>query len=161
MNPNGPIALGLGNDQRSLVGLRDNKVEFGLLLLAVLVCTGCGGAPSSVSGTVTLDGKPLAGSESTRATVMFYPVSSGAPAAALTDANGKYTLATGSQAGLNPGTYAVVISATESKPPSDQGQAPPKRLITPEKYADPERSGFRVDVELGRNVFDFELVSEE
>jgi len=64
-----------------------------------IACIGCGGGSkydmASVSGTVTLDGKPLG-----NATVLFSPVASGGSDAGpsstgVTDATGRYTLKSG------------------------------------------------------------------
>jgi hypothetical protein len=91
---------------------------------------------------------------------MFYPESGGAPAAAITDSQGRYQLATGAKVGLEPGNYAVVISATESTSSEGNGDSPKKRVITPAKYADPKQSGFHAEVKPGSNTFDFDMRSK-
>ena len=68
------------------------KVRYAVPYLMVVVLaastTGCGNRGlGQVSGTVTLDGAPVAD-----ATVMFTPLGGGRPAAGVTDASGKYTL---------------------------------------------------------------------
>ncbi len=140
-------------------GIRCQAVMCLIFLMTTgALLTGCGGGPSSVSGNVTLDGQPLAGKDQTRVTIMFYPESGGAPAAALADEYGGYSLATGAQKGLAPGNYVVIIAATESTPAAAGGM-PGKRMITPAKYADPKQSGFHAEVKPGRNTFDFDLKS--
>jgi hypothetical protein len=134
--------------------------RFSSVLLLTAVLTGCGDGSASVSGRLTLDGQPLAGSNQVRATVMFYPESGGAPAAALADEQGRYRLATGARMGLAPGNYLVVISATESEPSTSEADTPKKRVITPAKYADPKQSGFRAEVKPGNNTFDFDMQSK-
>jgi hypothetical protein len=129
-------------------------------LFLTVVLTGCGGSASSVSGTVTLDGRPLGGSQSVRVTVMFYPESGGAPAAARADARGGYVLSTGAQQGLASGNYVVAISANEVIPPKVEGGMPGMRALTPQRYADPAQSGLRAEVKPGRNTFDFDLKSD-
>ena len=80
----------------------------GLAMLLATIASGCGpGNPlgrKAVSGTVTLDGAPLAAGS-----IMFEPQGSQGAlgGAAITD--GKYAIAT--QGGLPPGTYLVRISA--------------------------------------------------
>ncbi|HJZ58381.1 MAG TPA: DUF4198 domain-containing protein [Gemmataceae bacterium] len=83
-------------------------VRPGLLGVPLLVAAlGCGGGPykvAPVSGTVTLDGKPLA-----NAWVTFMPVGTkdnpdpGPTAAGKTDAQGKFTLA------IEPGRPGAVV----------------------------------------------------
>ena len=130
-------------------------------LIMAVVLTGCGSGRSSVSGTLTLDGKPLAGSENVQVTIIFYPESGiGAPAAAMADQDGRYAVSTGSQAGLAPGNYAVALSATEYGTTNTAGGMPAKRVLTPARYANPKQSGLRAEVQPGRNTFDFDLQSD-
>jgi hypothetical protein len=131
----------------------------GFALLPVVVLSGCSDGSANVSGRLTLDGQPLAGNNRVRATIMFYPESGGAPAAALADESGRFQLATGAKVGLAPGGYAVVVSATESGPAAPGSESAKKRVITPARYADPKQSGFHADVKPGSNTFDFELNS--
>jgi hypothetical protein len=129
-------------------------------LVAMFLLTGCGSDLASVSGTLTLDGKPLARTENTNVTIMFYPESgSGAPAAAMTDESGQYELTTGSQQGVAPGKYVVTLSASQFDPPSPEGGPPGRRFLTPVRYASPGESELRADVEPGSNTFDFDLKS--
>ena len=123
--------------------------------------SGCGDGLANVSGQVTLNGSPLAGSDTVRGTVYFFPEGgTGAPAVGLVDGEGEYALSTGSKGGVSPGAYVVTVSATELIPPKIAGEAPGGRAITPRRYADPSQSGFRVDVAPGSNVFDFALEGE-
>jgi hypothetical protein len=78
------------------------------VVLAVLA-GGCGrGGSVPVTGTVTLDGKPLDG-----ATVVFSPEkgTAGTGGTGLTDTNGKYAIANqDGKRGLPPGRYRVMVS---------------------------------------------------
>jgi hypothetical protein len=142
------------------IGLKKIVREFGVVALLILaLVTGCGGSSSSVSGTVTVDGKPLIGSETVLVTVMFYPESSGAPAAARLDESGQYELSTGSQEGLPPGNYLVAISAKEIVGPSS-GESTNMRNLAARRYASPKTSGFKAEVKPGANTFDFDLKSD-
>jgi hypothetical protein len=132
------------------------KLRWGLL--AVCVLTGCGRAPASVSGKLTLDGKPLAGSNQMRVTIMFYPEAGGAPAGAVADEQGRYQLATGAQVGLAPGSYTVLVAATESAPTAKEGMSK-KRIVTPAEYMDAKKTKLRAEVQPGSNTFDFDLKS--
>ena len=80
-----------------------NKVAFLALLTLVAGLAGCGAPTSTVSGTVTLDGSPMAG-----LIVAFTPLQGGAPAAATTDSSGKYTVVTA------PGKYKVAITTEKT-----------------------------------------------
>lgn len=129
-------------------------------VMTSIVLTGCGNGLSSVSGTLNLDGTPLARTDNVNVTIMFYPESgSGAPAAAMADETGRYVLSTGSQESLAPGSYVVTLSATEFTPPTAAGGMPNRRVLTPARYANPKQSGLRAEVKPGRNTFDFELSS--
>jgi Domain of unknown function (DUF6795) len=83
-----------------------------LLLIASclsLIAVGCGGGgtPVPVSGTVTLDGKPVVG-----AVVTFHVLGDdkdGRLASGLTDRTGMFHLKSGSEDGVRPGEYKVVI----------------------------------------------------
>src|SRR5690349_19597689 len=74
---------------------------------ASLVLSGCGNGLAKVSGKVTIDGQPVDGSKGNAfVMVQFVPVGGkGANGAGLADENGRYTVATGSQAGVWPGEY--------------------------------------------------------
>lgn len=137
------------------------------LILACLMATalstfvGCGNGMATVSGQVTLNGEPLAGGNDIRGTVYFFPEGgTGAPAVGLLDEDGRYRIQTGSQRGVQPGAYLVTISASQLIGTRVEGVPPAGRVITPRKYADPSKSGFRVDVASGSNEFDFEMVGE-
>jgi hypothetical protein len=131
------------------------------LVSCLLGAVGCGNGLSSVSGTVTLDGAPLAGGAGVDASVGFYPDGQpGAPGIGYLDSNGHYKLMVGSQEGIAPGKYAVAISATKIIMPKEKTGTPGGVPITPRKYADSRQSGFRADVQSGSNTFDFDLSSK-
>lgn len=153
---------------------------------------GCGdGGPKTypVSGTVTLDDKPLAG-----ATITFFPDSGNNPAATLSDAQGKYAMSTRKQGdGAVTGSYTVTvtkyqrgpeenpygnnvppepveqtpeaISAAYGKgfkgpPKGNAAKAPKEWNDVPDKYADMAKSGLKFTVEAKPNTFDIKLSSK-
>lgn len=131
------------------------------LMSCALGLVGCGNGLSSVDGTVTLDGAPLAGGAGVKASVGFYP--DGQPGAAgigILDSDGHYKLMVGSQEGIPPGKYTVAISATRIIMPKEPTGTPGGEPITPRKYADPRQSGFHADVQPGSNTVDFSLNSK-
>lgn len=81
------------------------KSCFYIVLSLVLFTVGCGPNLSPVTGTVTLDDKPVE-----NAIVSFVPVEGGTSASGTTDANGKYTLVCVEGVGVAPGTYRVSIA---------------------------------------------------
>lgn len=125
-----------------------------LILFATIaaICGGCSDGRSSVSGSVTLDGQPLTKTDNRTVTIMFTPEAGGAPASALVDESGSFTLHTGAKAGLDPGKYVVTLAAVEV---SSTG----KRLVAPERYGDPTKSDLRAEVKPGSNDFEFDLTS--
>lgn len=144
--------------------------------LSLILCVGCGSAevdkftskrPKTfpVSGTVKLNGQPVAG-----ATVIFAPDPAGTPnsiaASAVTDASGNYSLrAYPPVKGAVPGKYKVAISKMELPPSAATGPnahdappPPPLKSLIPENYADPKKSGLTADIpEGGRNDLHFDL----
>ena len=83
----------------------------------------------------------------------------GAASAGTIDESGHYMLMTGSQAGVEPGSYLVGVAAKQIVPPAKPDGMPQARLITPRKYAIVTESGFRADVKPGSNTLDFALSS--
>ena len=143
---------------------RRRAMGWALALVRVWVA-GCGEpgtAPTGkVTGTVTLDGTPIDG-----VGVTFLP-EEGRPASGVTDASGQFTLSTFETGdGAVPGRHKVAIGEQpdESEPmpgtPEAANWKPPEARF-PERYSDPEKSGFEAQVESGKsNTFTFEMVSE-
>jgi len=117
---------------------------------------GCGGGDTpklgTVTGTVTLDGKPVEG-----ASIQFEPVSSGLPTAfGRTDAAGKYELwySRGNK-GASLGEAIVRIQAFQDAD-EDSGQKKRPEII-PVKYN--AQSDLKVEVKRGAQTHNFELKS--
>jgi hypothetical protein len=136
--------------------------------LVSVVLAGCGSPGDNlprepVSGTVTLDGKPLE-----RGTISFQPDSALPTAAAVPITAGSYSMARAE--GLVPGTYRVLISSTPPAvvtidpttgmpPPPGKPTPPPKELL-PAKYN--ASSTLSAEVKAGAaNRFDFALETAE
>jgi hypothetical protein len=116
---------------------------------------GCGtNRPETVplDGTVTLDGKPLAG-----AGVLLMPERGGRPATGTTDEAGHFRLSTfepGDGALLGKHTVTVIKRVMTGVIVGEDGmmgvEAPggaKTQWITPPRYADPKTSGLAVDVQ--------------
>jgi len=137
----------------ALVSLFAPLVPF--VLLFILGCGSKFGA--EVRGVVSNDGQPLP-----LGTVAFHPVASGTPAYGTIQADGSYTVRTGSQPGLPPGEYIVTVVAREPNTQRSEGGGPPEpgKLLTSSKYTEKNTSGLRITVTKGRNDFPIDLISE-
>ena len=132
---------------------------WGLCLGVTLLMTlGCGGATDQpdlgdVSGTVTLDGKPLPD-----ATITFQPAD-GRPSFGKTDSSGKYTLQyTVNASGAKIGKHSVIITTAYSIEGDDgESKEIPEKL--PAKYSTSETE-LTADVKAGPNTFDYNLSSK-
>jgi len=109
-------------------------------------------------GTLTLDGKPLAGAivslhRFNKETEKFAYVCDG-----LTDAGGRFQVSTyGRFDGAPAGEYAVTV--TKSGKGYDRGDGEVKTLL-PETYATPGESPLKVTVKAGSNEAAFEMTSK-
>ncbi|QDT55260.1 hypothetical protein Pan44_33030 [Caulifigura coniformis] len=136
-----------------------------LLVTSVLVSQflGCGSSGpelASVTGVITLDGKPLP-----KVGVVFRPLGSGAsPAYGGTNRDGKYTLMfSRDSAGAMPGDYEVDLEVTKyTKSEIEQmkadGNEPPPPVTLPKQYRQP--GALKATVKSGVNTIDFALESK-
>lgn len=91
-----------------------------LLLVGGLAASGCGPSLHPVVGTLTADGAPVAG-----ANVIFVSADGSKTYSAPTNAEGRFSLATGDKEGIAPGDYKVLIvkypveAGIENLKPSD------------------------------------------
>ncbi len=137
------------------------KYALSLAVAAWMVCGGCRQPTSTVSGVVTIDGKPMTLASDTRGTIVFQPTGGqGATATGLLDATGHFKLATGSQSDIAPGKYQVAISVIQLLPPTEDSEQAGKR-VTPAKYSSAIDSGLQANVVPGENQLKFDLSSAE
>ena len=132
--------------------------SLGLCLISLFVVTqgiGCGGSSDrppigEVSGTITLDGKPLV-----RALVEFAP-EGGRVSYGTTDDNGYYELKyTNEVDGAMIGMHTVRIATSTA---GDIGEGDDKKA--PEEFVPPEfntKTTQKAEVESGSNTFDFQI----
>ncbi len=117
--------------------------------------------PANVTGSVTLDGKPLAG-----ATIVFTPVKEGRPASAVTDAQGRYSFSTSAKdTSISPGVYRVTITEGDSQDPAKPNQpkldrVAPGNPAIPAQFSTPETTALTAEVKLGANDFVFALSTQ-
>ena len=120
-----------------------------ILLVAACAVAGCSSSDApplgQVSGTVTLDGQPVADAQ------LFFVPASGAPSVGKTDQKGQYTLAYDQKLkGAVIGQHTVRITKIgEPGTPNDT-----KNLL-PEKYN--EKSPLTAEVKAGQNSLNFQL----
>lgn len=124
-----------------------------VILLASAV--GCGGKPARVSGTVTVDGKPL-----DRGRVSFAPTATGQMAVGTIQNDGTYKLMTNRERGLEPGEYKASIVSREMQQSDDGGPPMQSKYLAPKKYSTTSTSGLQFSVETGSNTIDIDLSSE-
>lgn len=128
-----------------------------LSIFTLFIATGCGDGGGSdqpdlgtVTGVVTMDGKPLA-----NVTVVFTPTA-GRPSNAKTDAAGNYELGyLRDTRGAVIGSHQVSISTPQENP------TPPGQVYKdpiPAKYN--TKTTLTADVKEGANTFDFQLESK-
>ena len=124
----------------------------GMALSCLMFTAGCGSNNdlATVTGKVTLDGKPLEGAQ-----VVFAPTGGGTTSYGRTDANGEYQMMfTDSERGAWLGENVVRISTEDV----GTGDSPAKKEVVPGVYN--SRSTLKVTVEKKPNVFDFDLKSD-
>jgi hypothetical protein len=122
-----------------------------LLPCLALVLAGCGGDWGTASGTVTLDGTPLAAGQ-----ITFHPEGGGATAYGTVQ-DGSFTISTGQKAGLKAGKCKVTVFASTIP---KEGTKEVAKMLTPVKYSRAESSPFEANVQGGSNSFKFEMVSK-
>jgi hypothetical protein len=118
---------------------------YGALLILTVGCDSDPVKPVSVQGRVFFHNEPLRGG-----TIVFTPDAErgnqGPMATAEIQADGRYTLRTGTEPGAVPGWHRVTIAA-----------GPDSRTL-PRAYSDPNKSGQCREVKAGQaNAFDFYL----
>lgn len=140
------------------------------VVAALLVSAGCGSGPKlvPVSGIVTLNGEPLEGAELT-----FIPDPNNVevtPGGDQTGPQGNYKAMYNYRSGLAAGKYTVLISkkastgeGAEDAPPEIMGDPTMAAMAgymeetLPEKYSDPLKSDFTIEVPPEGGVFEFDV----
>lgn len=131
------------------------KLCLAMALFAFVCITGCDTGMAKVSGTVSLDGKPLE-----TGVVTFHPAKQqGSIAIGSIEAGGKYVLSLGTEKGIPPGEYLVTVVATEQLP-SQPGVESGYREITPAKYANTATSGWKFEVKAGTQTIPLKMKSQ-
>lgn len=130
-------------------------------VIGLLLLQGCrsGEGPQlgTVTGVVTLDGKPLAD-----AIISFTPDEAGRPSSGVTNREGRYQLEySASQRGALVGSHRVHISTDQggdNEGRKNQSSASSSREKVPDRYRGTE--SLTAVVKAGRNKIDFTLISE-
>lgn len=133
-----------------------------LLPAVALCCVGCGQSlTQAVSGTVTLDGQPLATGE-----IEFSPLpGTSGPAAGATIENGRFEVPAVQQGLRTGGAYAVRIVSLAGRgnfakdPNAPGGQREALENIIPARYNETSELQITVSAEPAENVHEFVLTS--
>ena len=132
-----------------------------LLGALALVVAGCSGGLERipVSGTITLDGKPVEG-----AAVVFSPVGGGPPASGTTNAQGEFDLKTANQPGAVPGEHYVTVTKQTMHGITPDGMPGPGGIRVewhvPERYSKSKTSGLKATVSSDQRELTFPLTSK-
>ena len=130
-----------------------------MVLSALLGCGQKGPRLVPVTGTVTLDGQPVA-----HAGILFTPVECGPPASGTTDEQGQFRLRTVNREGAVTGEHRVAVTKSETTGVGDFGAVGPEGITViwhvPEKYSRPKTSGLEAAVDDDGGEFTFELSSK-
>ncbi len=135
-------------------------------LLAAALFAGCGQPPREilhpVQGRITFDGQPLP-----RGAVTLHPASTDTTwhqPTGMIEPVGRYVVYTNGRIGAPPGTYRVVVFASEATTSPDGAARPsmPKSLV-PSRYNQPDQTPLRLEVvaQPAANSYDLELSSHE
>jgi len=135
------------------------------LLSGLLASIGCEGEPQDllypVRGRITFDGRPLP-----RGSVTLRPESNASwhQPTGIIEPAGEYVIYTNRRAGAPPGSYKVVVFATEAA--TNSSGAPHPALptsIVPARYNLSEQTPLRLDVvaQPASKAYDLELTSHE
>lgn len=138
------------------------QLGYSLFCIMVVCCCGCGSQPfetAKVTGSVTLDGKPV-----TEGSVLFTP-SQGWPARGELDAQGHFALSTyEDQDGAIVGKHEITIIAQSGPDPSEHFERPPPaptKWLIPERYGNRTTSGLTYEVKEGEpNEVTLELFTD-
>lgn len=130
------------------------KIVVAALVLLAVGCSRGGPEIASVSGRVTMDGKPLP-----NASVVFIP-ENGRPAGANTDADGRYVLNfSQGRKGAIPGKSMIRIMTLRDPTPGEDGKSiPGSKETVPARYNTATELTFDVQAKK-RNVANFDLKS--
>lgn len=128
-----------------------------LVIAVCLTAAGCGKHAASVSGVVTFGTRPLSSG-----VVTFTPVGPGSSSYGNVGADGRYSLQTGAERGLEPGDYKVTVAANATAEEAAAmgikiGREGIMPLLTPRRYADVATTPLTVAVKRGSQTVDLAL----
>ena len=129
-------------------------------LLFLLLFVGCQKGldySGKVRGIATLDGKPL-----TSGNVVSTPQGGGRGAIGDIQSDGRFVLKTGRDTdGVAPGKHLLAVVAYQPDEATEPQFESNGKLSVPERYADPGRSGFTIDVVPGEeHVIELKLITD-
>ena len=133
-----------------IISCKQITVVLHLAALLMLCLAGCQRHleyTGKVRGTVTLDGKPM-----TSGNVISSPQAGGRGSIGPIQSDGSFALMTGQDMdGVAPGAHQLAVVAYDLRGATEPELEVAKKLLVPERYADPGRSGFTIDVIAGED----------
>ncbi|MBN1909697.1 MAG: hypothetical protein JW818_08160 [Pirellulales bacterium] len=126
-------------------------VALGILTLLACGCGRAGPRMATVSGVVTLDGKPLS-----QGRVLFV-AERGLGANGEIDEQGRFTLATDGRIGASVGRHRIAIVSVRQVPPSPGERLSGAEWLIPRHFGAPDQSGLEYDVQEDANTILIEL----
>jgi hypothetical protein len=121
-----------------------------MLFVILLTVVGCGKPVATVTGKVTMEGKPLEFGD-----IGFHLENGTAVGNGKISGGGVFSV--GAAAQLPPGSYKVVIIANETSVSKGPGSVVMPKRITPEKYGTKESTPLKVELKAGANTANFDL----
>jgi hypothetical protein len=135
--------------------MSNNRVVAAVIVALLVVISGCGHSEfAPLTGRVTLDGNPLP------TAVITFISDGGTSGYANVDSSGRYIAKSGSDEGLKPGKYKIIVVANKPEVITDRKEAKIPQPITPPRYADPTKSGFEYNLTEAGGTYDLELKSK-
>jgi hypothetical protein len=136
-----------------------------VIVCGLVVATGCSQGPrmAEVEGTLKLNGTPL-----DKIQVEFWPEGNGPRSIGVTDAQGRFTLASddGKRAGAVVGTHRIVLRDVGVLGEEFLGRAGENVDMTKGRkprlsadYGDPHKTPIKKEVTSGKSVIDIELTT--
>ena len=145
--------------KRSIFSVRFSAVVvLAVLALPIVGCQKGFDYNGKVRGTVTLDGKPL-----TSGNVISTPLDGGRGASGTIQSDGSFVLTTGQDIqGVAPGSHRLAVVAYDTAGSTEPQIEVAMNLLVPERYTDPGRSGFTLDVVAGQeHEIELKLVTNQ
>lgn len=113
-----------------------------------------------VSGTVTLDGEPVAKTDTIRCQIALKPTAGGPAATGSVDESGHFRVAVGSSPAVPPGEYAASVRVRKVTPAETPGGYAASDTLSAERFASSSTSGLVYHLDPGSNEITIDITSQ-